>query len=112
KVAAGLQHPHVLSVYDSGEAAGRLWFTMPYVQGESVRDRLRREGRLGIDDAIRITREAAQGLAYAHKQNIVHRDVKPENILLTEDGSTVVADFGIARALNVPPTEDLTQTGF
>jgi len=111
RLAASLQHPHVLSVYDSGETAGRLWFTMPYVRGESLRQRLRRQGQLPVPDAIRITLEAAQGLAHAHKQRIIHRDVKPENILLTEDGSTLVADFGIARALDGGGDQDLTFTG-
>ena len=97
--AARLQHPHVLSVFDSGEAAGRLWFAMPYVEGESLRDRLARERQLPVAAAVRIAREAAQGLHYAHRHGVVHRDVKPENILLTEDGTTLVADFGIARAL-------------
>ena len=98
--AARLQHPHVLSVFDSGEAAGRLWFTMPFVEGESLRDRLTRERQLPVSDAARIAREAAHGLHYAHRHGVVHRDVKPENILLTEDGTTLVADFGIARALS------------
>ena len=111
RLAASLQHPHVLSVHDSGETAGRLWFTMPYVRGESLRDRLRRDGTLPIQDAIRITLEAAQALAHAHKQRIVHRDVKPENILLTEDGATLVADFGIARTLDGPQEPELTVTG-
>ena len=111
KLAASLQHPHVLPVHDSGEAAGRLWFTMPFVRGESLRDRLRREGTLSIQDAIRITLEASQALAHAHRQRIVHRDVKPENILLTEDGSTLVADFGIARTLDAPREQELTATG-
>jgi serine/threonine-protein kinase len=84
---------------------------MPYVRGESLRDRLRREGKLSVQEAIRITLEASQALAHAHKQRIVHRDVKPENILLTEDGSTLVADFGIARALDVPRDQELTLTG-
>jgi eukaryotic-like serine/threonine-protein kinase len=97
--AARLQHPHVLSVFDSGDAEGRLWFTMPFVEGESLRDRLTRERQLPINDAVRIAREAAQGLHYAHRHDVVHRDIKPENILLTEDGTTLVADFGIARAL-------------
>jgi serine/threonine-protein kinase len=97
--AARLQHPHVLPVFDSGEAAGRLWFSMPYVEGESLRDRLARERQLPVAEAVRIAYEAAQGLHYAHRHGIVHRDVKPENILLTEDGNTLVADFGIARAL-------------
>src|SRR3954467_12855909 len=95
KLAARLQHPHILSVHDSGEAAGQLWFTMPYVEGESLRDRLRREGQLRVDEALRIATEAARALAYAHQHGVVHRDIKPENILLTGDGSTLVADFGI-----------------
>ena len=111
RLAASLQHPHVLPVHDSGETAGRLWFTMPYVRGESLRDRLRRDGTLPIKEAIRITLEAAQALAHAHKHRIVHRDVKPENILLTEDGSTLVADFGIARTLDGPREQELTVTG-
>ena len=109
KLAARLQHPHVLTVLDSGETAGRLWFTMPYVEGESLRDRLRRERQLPVDAAIRIATEAARGLEDAHQHGVVHRDIKPENILLTRDGSTLVADFGIARALG--GEDGLTQTG-
>jgi TolB-like protein/Flp pilus assembly protein TadD len=109
KLAARLQHPHILGVHDSGETAGRLWFTMPYVEGESLRDRLRREKQLPMDAAIRIATEAARGLEYAHQHGVVHRDVKPENILLTRDGSTLVADFGIARAL--VGDDGLTATG-
>jgi TolB-like protein/tRNA A-37 threonylcarbamoyl transferase component Bud32/tetratricopeptide (TPR) repeat protein len=102
-VAARLQHPHILSVLDSGEAAsGQLWFTMMYVDGESLRDRLRREHQLPLDEVVRITREVASALQYAHEHGIIHRDIKPENVLLTTDGSTLVADFGIARALDVP----------
>ncbi|HTK42470.1 MAG TPA: serine/threonine-protein kinase, partial [Gemmatimonadales bacterium] len=82
KLAARLQHPHILTVLDSGEAAGQLWFTMPYVEGESLRDRLRRERQLPVEDALRITREAAQALQYAHEHGVVHRDIKPENLLL------------------------------
>ncbi|HEY9507281.1 MAG TPA: serine/threonine-protein kinase, partial [Gemmatimonadales bacterium] len=108
-LAARLQHPHILSVHDSGEDAGRLWFTMPFVEGESLRDRLRRERQLPVDDALRIAVEAARALEYAHKHGVVHRDIKPENILLTGDGSTLVADFGIARALG--GDDGLTQTG-
>jgi serine/threonine-protein kinase len=109
KLAARLQHPHILTVLDSGETAGQLWFTMPYVEGESLRDRLRRERQLAVEDAVRITREAAQALQYAHEHGVVHRDIKPENLLLTKDGNTLVADFGIARALG--GDEHLTQTG-
>jgi serine/threonine-protein kinase len=109
RLAARLQHPHILTVHDSGEAGGRLWFTMPYIEGESLRDRLRRERQLGLDDALRIAREAAQALQYAHDHGVVHRDIKPENILLTQDGSTLVADFGIARALG--GEGGLTETG-
>jgi eukaryotic-like serine/threonine-protein kinase len=109
-LAARLQHPHILTVLDSGEAAGRLWFTMPFVEGESLRDRLRRERQLPVDDALRIAVEAARALDYAHKHGVIHRDIKPENILLTGDGSTLVADFGIARALG-SLDDGLTQTG-
>ena len=109
RLAARLQHPHILTVLDSGETDGRLWFTMPFVEGESLRDRLRRERQLPVDAALRIATEAARGLEYAHQHGVVHRDVKPENILLTRDGSTLVADFGIARALS--GDEGLTETG-
>jgi Tol biopolymer transport system component len=98
ETAARLQHPHILPVFDSGESAGQLWFTMPYVDGESLRERLSRTPPLSVADAVRIAREAAQALEYAHRQGVVHRDIKPENILLTRDGSTLVADFGIARS--------------
>ncbi len=97
-LAARLQHPHILSVYDSGETAdGQLWFTMPYVAGESLRHRLSRERRLPMPDALRIVREVAGALDYAHGQEVLHRDVKPENILLTPDGDALLADFGVAR---------------
>jgi serine/threonine protein kinase/tetratricopeptide (TPR) repeat protein len=109
RMAARLQHPHILSVYDSGEAAGRLWFTMPFVEGETLRARLLREKQLAVHAAIQITREAADALDYAHRHGVVHRDIKPENILLAE-GHALVADFGIARALG-GATERLTVTG-
>src|SRR5882724_868223 len=83
KLAAKLQHPHILTVHASGETAGRLWFTMPFVRGESLRDRLRRERQLSVDDALRIATEAARALDYAHHHGVVHRDIKPENIMLT-----------------------------
>ncbi|MEZ0336569.1 MAG: serine/threonine-protein kinase, partial [Gemmatimonadales bacterium] len=112
KLAARLQHPHILTVYDSGESQGRYWFTMPYVEGESLRDRLRRERQLPLEDALRIAQQAAQALQYAHDHGVVHRDIKPENLLLTRDGNTLVADFGIARALSSGAAESrLTETG-
>ncbi|MEO7987864.1 MAG: serine/threonine-protein kinase, partial [Gemmatimonadales bacterium] len=114
RMAARLQHPHVLTVHDSGESAGYLWFTMPFVEGETLRARLTRERQLSLDDALRIGRQAAQALQYAHDHGVIHRDIKPENLLLTKDGNTLVADFGIARALGVGEEgagEQLTQTG-
>ena len=111
RLAARLQHPHILTVHDSGATAGHLWFTMPFVEGESLRDRLRRERQLPLEDALRIGRQAAQALHYAHEHGVVHRDIKPENLLLTSDGNTLVADFGIARALGVGADDSLTQTG-
>ena len=111
--AAQLQHPHILTVLDSGETSdGLLWFTMPFVEGESLRGRLRRERQLPSEDAIRVTREIAQALDYAHRHGVIHRDIKPENILLTVDGQALVADFGIARALTMHTGEHtLTGTG-
>ena len=97
RVAASLQHPNILGLYDSGEADGILYYVMPFVEGESLRDRLNREQQLPLHDAVRITREAAEGLAYAHERGVVHRDIKPENIML-QNGHALVADFGIARA--------------
>ena len=110
RLAARLQHPHILTVLDSGENAGRLWFTMPYVEGESLRDRLLRDRQLPVADAVRIATQAAQALRYAHQHGVIHRDIKPENLLLTEDGNTLVADFGIARSLS-PGGSRLTETG-
>jgi eukaryotic-like serine/threonine-protein kinase len=110
QVAANLQHPHILALYDSGEAQGLLYYVMPYVDGESLRQRLDREHRLPLPEAVRIAREAAEALAYAHRHSIVHRDVKPENILLL-DGHTLVADFGVARAMDVPRGGKLTHPG-
>ena len=99
QIAAKLTHPHILGLHDSGEAAGLLYYVMPYVEGESLRERLNREKQLPVEDAVRITRDVASALGEAHAQGVVHRDIKPENILLTKSGDAVVADFGIARAL-------------
>jgi TolB-like protein/Tfp pilus assembly protein PilF len=110
RLAARLQHPHILTVLDSGEAGGHLWFTMPFVEGESLRGRLSRDRQLAFEDVLRIGTEAARALDYAHTHGVVHRDIKPENILLTADGTTLVADFGIARALGGDDPQ-LTETG-
>src|SRR5258708_22035672 len=100
EIAEQLQHPHILPLYDSGAAAGYLFYVMPFVDGESLRDRLSREKQLAQEEVIKITSEVASALGYAHSRGIVHRDIKPENIMLS--GSTaVVADFGIARAAGV-----------
>jgi eukaryotic-like serine/threonine-protein kinase len=110
KLTASLDHPHILPVLDSGEAAGRLWYTMPYVRGESLRDRLRREVQLSVEAAVGIVRQVASALDYAHREGVVHRDLKPENILLSED-QVRVADFGIAKALGSAGEARLTETG-
>lgn len=110
KLAARLQHPHILGLYDSGDADGLLYYVMPFVKGESLRDRIDREKMLPIDDAIRITLEVASALGHAHEQGIIHRDIKPENILLSGEHA-LVADFGIARAATEAGQQKLTQTG-
>ena len=110
KVAAGLTHPHILPLFDSGAADGLLFYTMPYVEGESLRHRLIRQKRLPVTDAVTIAHDVADALSYAHAQNIVHRDIKPENILL-EAGHPVVSDFGIARAISVADASRMTGTG-
>jgi serine/threonine-protein kinase len=113
RVAAGLQHPHIVPLLASGEAGGLVYYTMPFVEGESLRERLGREVRLQVDAAVLIAREVADALSYAHGQGIVHRDVKPENILLSA-GHAVVTDFGIARALEAAedqPDARLTKSG-
>jgi len=99
EIAAQLNHPHILPLYDSGSASGHLYYIMPFVDGESLRGRLARAGPLGIDDAIRLLRDLARALAHAHRHGVVHRDIKPENILLNRDGDALVADFGVAKAL-------------
>ncbi len=98
RIAARLQHPHILPVHDSGETDGLLWFTMPFVVGESLRDRLRRDVQLAVEEAVAIAREVAEALDYAHAQSVIHRDIKPENILLSRSHA-LVADFGIARTI-------------
>jgi len=110
QIAAKLHHPHILPLYDSGAAADLLYYVMPYVEGESLRQRLDRETQLPLDDALAITRQVASALAYAHSHDVVHRDIKPENILI-ESGEAVVADFGIARAITAAGGDKLTQTG-
>ena len=110
RIAARLSHPHILTVHDSGEADGLLYYVMPYVEGESLRERLEREGTLPADDVINIARDVADGLGYAHASGIVHRDIKPENILLSR-GHAMVADFGIASAVDAGRDEHLTATG-
>ena len=110
RTTAGLAHPHILPLHDSGEAGELLYYVMPFVSGESLRQRLEREGALPLPDALRITREVGDALGYAHQRHIIHRDIKPENILLA-DGHAFVADFGIARALRVTGDARLTATG-
>jgi serine/threonine-protein kinase len=110
QIAARLTHPNILPLHDSGEAGGLLYYVMPYIDGESLRDRLDRERHLSLDDALRIVRSVAAALSYAHQQGVVHRDIKPENILLSGD-QAIVADFGIARAIDAAGAERLTGTG-
>jgi serine/threonine protein kinase/Tfp pilus assembly protein PilF len=110
KLAARLNHPHILPLFDSGTADGMLYYVMPYVEGESLRERIDRDGKLPIDEAVRLTQGIASALDYAHRQGIVHRDVKPENVMLYE-GMPMVMDFGIAKAVSAAGSETLTQTG-
>ena len=111
EVASRLSHPHVLTLYDSGDIDGILYYVMPLVEGASLRTRLRREGPLRLDEAIRIARDVASALQHAHDHGVVHRDVKPENILVTVDGSASLADFGLARLLLETPATRLTDSG-
>jgi serine/threonine protein kinase/Tfp pilus assembly protein PilF len=110
KLAARLNHPHIVPLFDSGEAAGFLFYVMPVVEGESLRDRLLRDGQIPLEEALQIVRGIASALDYAHRQNIVHRDIKPENVMLQE-GEAMVMDFGIAKAVSVAAGDTLTQTG-
>jgi serine/threonine-protein kinase len=110
QIAATLQHPHILPLYDSGSAGSLLYYVMPYVEGESLRQRLARERQLPLDAALQVTREAGSALQYAHEHGVIHRDIKPENIMFS-GGQAVVADFGIARAVNAASAEPITSTG-
>jgi eukaryotic-like serine/threonine-protein kinase len=111
RTTASLQHPHILPLHDSGEADGTVFYVMPFVDGESLRDRLDREHQLPIDDAIRIATQVAAALDYAHRHEVIHRDIKPENILL-QDGQALVADFGIALAVSrTQGSTRMTETG-
>ena len=110
KLTANLQHPHILPLFDSGEADGYLFYVMPYIQGETLRDRLNREKQLPVAEAVRITTEVASALDYAHRHGVIHRDIKPENILV-HDGQALVADFGIALAASKAGGARMTETG-
>jgi serine/threonine-protein kinase len=110
EVTANLQHPHILALFDSGEAGSFLYYVMPYVEGESLRQKLNREKQLAIEEAVQISEAAASALDYAHRHDVIHRDIKPENILLHE-GQALVADFGIALALRAAGGDRLTETG-
>jgi serine/threonine protein kinase len=111
EIAAKLTHPNILALHDCGEADGLLYYTMPYITGESLRDRIERDRQLPISDAIAITREVADALSHAHSLGIVHRDIKPENVLF-QAGHAMVSDFGIACAVSAAGGERLTETGF
>src|SRR3989442_15567208 len=110
EIAARLNHPHILTLIDSGEADGFLYYVMPYVEGESLRERLKREGQLPLEEALRIAREGASALSHAHSHDVVHRDIKPENILVS-GGEAVVADFGIARGITQAAGTRLREAG-
>jgi serine/threonine-protein kinase len=110
EITASLNHPHILPLLDSGQADSFLYYVMPYVEGESLRDRLKREAQLPVDEAVRIARDVAAALSYAHSHDVIHRDIKPENVL-SSAGEAVVADFGIACAITKAGGEQLTETG-
>ncbi len=110
ETTANLQHPHILPLFDSGEADGFLYYVMPFIDGESLRDKLDRETQLGVEEAVRIATDVAGALGYAHRHDVIHRDIKPENILL-HDGRPVVADFGIALAVSAAAGNRMTETG-
>lgn len=110
QIAARLQHPHIVPLYDSGQAGDLLYYVMPFIEGESLRQQLERTGRLPLEDAVRLARGIAAALDYAHRQQVVHRDIKPENVMLHE-GEAMVTDFGIAKAVTDASARSLTQTG-
>src|SRR5881296_3426105 len=110
RISARLDHPHILTLIDSGESDGFVWYVLPYVRGESLREKLTREQQLSIEEAVRIATQVASALDYAHHHGVIHRDIKPENILLHE-GEAMVADFGIALALTEAAETCLTATG-
>ena len=111
KTTANLTHPHILPLHDSGEADGFLFYVMPHIEGESLRERIDREKQLGVDDSLAITQKVAGALDYAHGNGVVHRDIKPDNILLSEQGEPLVADFGIALAVAQAGAGRITETG-
>src|SRR5574341_485257 len=110
KTTAALSHPHILPLFDSGTADGFLFYVMPFIEGETIRDKLNRETQFGVDEAVRIAREVADALDYAHRHGVIHRDIKPENILL-HDGRARVMDFGIALAVSAAAGGRMTETG-
>jgi eukaryotic-like serine/threonine-protein kinase len=110
EIAASMAHPLIVPLYESGSAGSLLYYIMPYVEGETLYDRLKREKRIPLEDALRITCDVAAALGYAHSRGVLHRDVKPENILLAE-GRALVADFGLARAIGAAGYQKLTSTG-
>ena len=111
-LAAGLSHPHIVPLLDSGEKNGALYYVMPAIEGETLRERITRDGKLAVPDALRVTSQVADALAYSHERGIVHRDVKPENVLIARSGHAMVLDFGIARAIKDAQDDRMTQTGF
>jgi len=111
EVGTILRHPHIVGVLDSGQVEGTLYYTMPFVEGASLRERLQREKQLSISDVITIAREVSEALDYAHSKGVIHRDIKPENILLSPDHGAMVADFGVARAVSVAGGDTITRTG-
>ena len=110
KTTASLSHPHILPLFDSGTADGFLYYVMPFIKGETIREKLNRETQFGVEEAVRIAREVADALDYAHRNGVIHRDIKPENILL-HDGRAMVMDFGIALAVSAAAGGRMTETG-